>query len=101
METLEFKTGRHYDGKEQVIKATLYGDMNNFDYFSDSNPDNDPFIIFEDNVRNITGKIILCELNETAIMKNYDNGNYSDDISSCGHEDDCPSGMEDEYNKGF
>ncbi len=83
--TIEFNTGREYSKEGQIIKATLYGDIENFDYWANSNPDDDPFVIFEDITRDIIGKITLCDLTESAIMNAYDSGNY----------------QEAEYNKGF
>ena len=71
---ITFNTGRYYGPDGQVIIAEEFnGPLN---YFAD---DCEQYVIFDDTTRGIKGRIILCELKESSIMRAYDAGNYTDE----------------------
>ena len=68
---LEFTTGRFYSpDADQVIRA-VEADLPNKD-----GDGTNPCIIFTDTVRQIAGVILWGQLNETAILSDYDQGYY-------------------------
>lgn len=73
--TIKFNTGRGYSKEGQIIVAEEFGDYETFDWFAEEDQA-DQYIIFKDKTRGIQGRIPFCKLEEGAIMRNYDIGNY-------------------------
>lgn len=79
---IEFKTGRVYDGKDQVIRYKVVDTEVDaeFDLYTHT-------VLFEDEVRNISGEMILLSFDNDprtlgpSVLDAYDRGRYSLTIS--------------------